>query len=46
MSAIDYLTGKYLVSRTAEPTRDRYREQFTQKPENAAFLKEIETQFE
>jgi hypothetical protein len=38
--------GGYLVGRTAEPTRTRYREQFTQNPENAAFLKEIEAQFE
>jgi hypothetical protein len=42
VSAIDYLTGKYLVSRTAEPTRTGYREQFTQRPVNVAFLKEIE----
>jgi hypothetical protein len=44
--ASDYLTGKYLVSRTADPTCARYREQFTQNPENAAFLEEVEAQFE
>ncbi len=46
VNSIDYLTGKYLVSRTAEPTRARYRQQFTQNPENAAFLKQIESKFE
>ena len=46
VNAIDYLTGKYLVSRTAEATRARYREVFVQKPENAAFLEELESQFQ
>ena len=45
-SRSESLTGKYLVGRTAEPTRATYRERFTQNPENAAFLKEIEAQFE
>ena len=44
VSAIGYLLSKYLEPRTAEPTRAKYGDQFRAKPENAAFLRELEFQ--
>jgi hypothetical protein len=40
--AVDYLAGKYLRTRTPEPQRARFRDEFCKKPENAALLKELE----
>lgn len=40
--AVDYLQGKYLRPQAPEPQMAKYREQFSRKPENAAFLKDLE----
>lgn len=42
VGALEYLTGKYLRPLSAEPTKLSYREKFASRPENAAFLKEME----
>lgn len=36
------LAGKYLAPRTPEPRNAQYRDQFVSKPENAAFLRDLE----
>ena len=40
--AMGYLSGKYLSSRSPEPTRSEYRDTFSQRPQNARFLRGIE----
>ncbi len=42
VAAIEYLVGKYLSPRTAEPQHTSLRDQFCRKPENAALLKQLE----
>ncbi len=44
VSAMEYLRGKYLARRSVEPGRTALRDRFAARPENAAFLKEMEYQ--
>lgn len=44
VSAMGYLAGKYLERRSLEPSRLSLRDRFAAKPDNAAFLREMEYQ--
>lgn len=41
--AAEYLGGKYLTPRSPDPTRTRYRTQFSRNPDNARWLNELES---